>query len=216
MYKKINLIRLMPNFFIKKTHFIKLLAAISILIILSSCGGKKIWDPADARKIDPNVDVRARQAIQEGRGVSLEGAVKGRGKGGVFEFATSNYLWRATLEVLEFIPLANVDYGGGLIITDWYNEETASNESLKITVRFLSNEIRADGLRIIVYKKVCTINQNCIVKKIRSNLEKEVKDAILTKAVKIERGLLDKQRKEYIKKYGDDTRRIKEAEDHNR
>ena len=77
--------------------------------------------------------------------------VKGSGN---FEFASSNEMWRATVDILDFMPLANADYGGGVIITDWYNENK-KNESIKIMVQFLSNEIRADGLKVTVYNKVC-------------------------------------------------------------
>ena len=105
--------------------------------LLYSCAAKsgKFWDPGDARETDPNADVRARQAIEEGQAPSAAGFFKG-GKSGTFEFATSNVMWRASLEVLDFLPLANVDYTGGLIITDWYNDSTTSSESIKITIRF--------------------------------------------------------------------------------
>ncbi len=115
---------------------------------LSSCG---IWDPADARKVSPNADERVRKNLEEGRGITLMGGLKG-GKTS-YQFASSNPMWRATLEILDFLPLANVDYSGGIVTTDWYNEGTSSDESIKITVRFLTNEIRSDGLKIIVHKK---------------------------------------------------------------
>ena len=55
-----------------------------------------------------------------------------------YEFSTSNPMWRASLEVLDFLPLATVDYSGGVIISDWYTDNDP-NEALKITVRFLDN-----------------------------------------------------------------------------
>merc|ERR1711964_600818 len=117
----------------------------------------------------------------------------GGGEGGTsYQFASSNPMGRATLEILDFLPLANVDYSGGIITTDWYNEGTSSDESFKITVRFLTNEIRADGLKIIVHKKKCNIQQKCTVKKITSALEREIQVAIRKKAVLFE--------KEYISK----------------
>jgi len=105
-------------------------------------------------------------------------------------------MWRATLEILDFLPLANVDYSGGIITTDWYNEGTSLDESIKITVRFLTNEIRSDGLRIIVHKKRCNIQQKCTVKKISSALEQELQVAILKKAV-----LFEKEYKKGKKKF---------------
>ena len=158
------------------------LIGIIILGFLGSCG---IWDPADARKVPANVNERVRKNLEEGKGFSIN-KVRAGSMGGTYQFASSNPLWRATLEILDFLPLANVDYSGGIITTDWYNEGTSSNESIKITVRFLTNEIRSDGLRIIVHKKRCTIQQKCTVKKVSSAIEHELQVAILKKAVLFE------------------------------
>ena len=158
------------------------LAGIALLGVLNSCG---IWDPADARKVSPNADERVKKNLEEGKGITLMGGIEGRGGRGrtTYQFASSNPMWRATLEILDFLPLANVDYSGGIITTDWYSEGTSSDESIKITVRFLTNEIRADGLKIIVHKKICGVQQQCRVKKISSALENELRVAILKKAV---------------------------------
>jgi len=167
------------------------------LFLLNSCGMGKIWDPADARKVSPNVDERVKKNLEEGKGFSIAKAMDKSGKGGTtYQFASSNPMWRATLDILDFLPLANVDYSGGIITTDWYNEGTASDESIKITVRFLTNEIRSDGLKIVVHKKLCNVQQNCAVKKISSNLEHELRVAILKKAV-----LFDEEMKKSKKKY---------------
>ncbi len=162
------------------------LTGIALLGFLNSCG---IWDPADARKVSPNADERVKKNLEEGKGITLMGGIEGRGGRGktTYQFASSNPLWRATLEILDFLPLANVDYSGGIITTDWYNEGTSSAEAIKITVRFLSNEIRSDGIKIIVHKKKCNIQQECTIKKITSALEKEIQIAILKQAVIIEK-----------------------------
>ena len=112
-----------------------------------------------------------------------------------YQFASSNPMWRATLEILDFLPLANVDYSGGIITTDWYNEGTASDESIKITIRFLTNEVRADGLKIIVHKKKCNIQQRCAVRKVTSALENELQVAILRKAAIFEQEYIKKNKK---------------------
>ena len=173
------------NYFIKNTSIF--LFGIIILSFLSSCGIGKIWDPADARKVPANVNERVKKNLEEGKGFSIKKAQEG-GRGGTsYQFATSNPMWRATLDILDFLPLANVDYSGGIITTDWYNEGLTSDESIKITVRFLTNEIRPDGLKIVVHKKRCNVQQNCAVKKISSNLEHELRVAILKKAVLFEK-----------------------------
>ena len=186
--------------FLKYTtkYILFLLIGIVFLSFLSSCGGiGNIWDPADARKVPANVNERVQKNLEEGKGFSFNKAVKD-GRGGTsYQFATSNSMWRATLEILDFLPLANVDYSGGIITTDWYNEGTAADESIKITVRFLANEIRSDGLKIIVHKRKCNIQQKCVVKKISSALEQELQIAILRKAVGFEKEVTKGTKKKY-------------------
>ena len=169
------------NFIPKKILFF--LIGMTVLGLLGSCG---IYDPVDARKVSPNSQERVKKNLEEGKGLSMK-KLMGGGGGTNYQFASSNPMWRATLDILDFLPLANVDYSGGIITTDWYNEGTASDESIKITVRFLTNEIRSDGIRIIVHKKRCNIQQKCTVKKISSTLEQELQIAILKKAVLFER-----------------------------
>ena len=147
----------------------------------------KIWDPADARKVSPNVNERVKKNLEEGKGFSIAKATSGQAGGTTYQFASSNPMWRATLDILDFLPLANVDYSGGIITTDWYNEGTASDESIKITIRFLSNEVRSDGIKIVVHKKRCNVQAKCTVKKIASTLENELRVAILKKAIIFEK-----------------------------
>ena len=170
-----------------------LLIGIIIFSFLNSCG---IWNPSDARKVSPNSKERVRKNLEEGKGISFGKMMDGGGKGTNYQFASSNPMWRATLEILDFLPLANVDYSGGIITTDWYNEGTSLDESIKITVRFLTNEIRSDGLKIIVHKKRCNVEQNCKITKISSALEHELQVAILKKAILFEREY-NKNKKKY-------------------
>ena len=151
-----------------------------ISFILSSCG---IYRPVDARKIPPNVNDRIEKNIQEGRGYRLFST---KTRGGTFDFATSNEMWRASLDLLDFTPLSNVDYSGGIIITDWFADDNSSeNEQIKITVKFLSNEIRADGLDVIIHKKICNTENKCKTIKVESAIENEIKLAILKKAAEL-------------------------------
>ncbi len=178
------------NYIHQKIYFV--LTGVVMFSFLSSCG---IWDPADARKISPNAQERVKKNLEEGKGISF-GKLMDGGSGTTYQFASSNPMWRATLEILDFLPLANVDYSGGIITTDWYNEGTSLDESIKITVRFLTNEIRSDGLKIIVHKKRCNVQQNCKITKISSTLEHELQVAILKKAIIFERDY-NKNKKKY-------------------
>ena len=153
---------------------------LTLLLLLNSCG---IYKKTDARKIPTNSDERIAKNISDGKGFRLSNIGKKK-SGGDFQFASSNPMWRASLEKLSFAPLSNVDYAGGIIVTDWFSEES-SNEQIKITVRFLTNEIRSDGINIIIHKKICTSEGNCKINQVESILNNEIKFAILKKAAQI-------------------------------
>ena len=158
-----------------------------VFLILNGCGGGlKLPKPGDARTMEMEGQERARKNIEEGRGVSAK-QIFTRNRNTNYEFSTSNPLWRATFDVIDFMPLVTVDYSGGMIITDWYTDSNTSNDSLKFTIRFLSNEIRADSLKIIIHKKTCKIESNCIIKKITSNkIENAIRSDIIKKAALLE------------------------------
>ena len=170
---------------------IGILCLFSALLILSSC---KLPKPGDARTMEMEGEERARKNIEEGKGFSLKKAVGGSKT--TYEFSTSNPLWRATFDVIDFMPLVTVDYSGGMIVTDWYTDSNTTNDSLKFTIRFLSNEIRADSLKIIIHRKTCKVQSNCIIKKITSTtLEDTIRSDIIRKAA-----LLDATGKDNKKK----------------
>ena len=165
----------------------KLLLSLFFLIIFTSCS--KDFFKYSPSKNNPvrGVD-RAKKNVEEGRGVTLGGLVGGGGGSTTYEFSTSNPLWRASLDTLDFIPMATVDYSGGTIVSDWYTDGSQKNEAIKITVRFLSNEIRSDSLKIVVHKKVCSVNQICDVNMVSNSiLEDELQSTILKKAVTIDK-----------------------------
>ena len=152
-----------------------------ILTFLNSCGG---FRSAPAKDVPVNVRDRVKKNQEEGRGFRIFDP-NNRG-GGTFQFASSNPLWRASLDVLDFMPIVNASYSGGIIITDWYDEIDSKN-SIKITIKFLSNEIRPDGLQIIVYKKNCKSFESCQSNEEDSEINSELKFAILKKAAQIEK-----------------------------
>ena len=131
----------------KFTFLVVKLSLILCLLLQNSCG---IYRPVDAREFPPDPDARVRKNIEEGRGMKILG---GKKQGGVFDFASSNELWRATLDTIDFMPLSSANYSGGIIITDWYSEDVDGKESIKITIRFLTNEIRSDALNVQIFKK---------------------------------------------------------------
>ena len=163
------------------TYFKTLFSFILLCIFfLNSCG---LYKKTDARKIPTNANERITKNIEEGRGFRLGNL--GKKSGGDFQFASSNPLWRATLQKLDFAPLTNVDYAGGIIVTDWFGEDS-SNDQIKITIRFLTNEIRSDAVSVLIHKKICDSQNNCKVNKIENSLNNEIKFAILKKAAQIQ------------------------------
>lgn len=166
------------------TIIFRFLITFIIFNLIASCG---IYKKVDTRKVPINSTDRAEKNIQEGKGFRLFDKNKNKGNGS-FEFATSNALWRASLDLLDFTPLSNVDYSGGIIITDWFSGEE-NDESLKISIRFLSNEIRTDALEVQIYKKNCSDEQSCQTIKIDNGLINEIKSEILKKATLIKEEL---------------------------
>ena len=174
-----------------------------LIIILSSCSTPSWFKPKDVSEVPVNVNERTRKNVEEGRGIRFG---KNRGQGGTFDFASSNELWRASIDVLDFVPFTNASYSGGILITEWFDgnsKQENNTRDLKITVRFLTNEIRSDALSISIHEKLCDNSQNnCKVNKIESNLESEIKLAILKRAALLERTKFDKNSVEYRKKKG--------------
>ena len=170
-----------------------ILVSILLVLILNSCGGK--LPGSDAKKYPPNPKERVKNNLEQGKGFRLDTAIKG-GRGGDFEFASSNELWRASLDVIDFMPLTSANYSGGIIITDWYSEQN-ENESIKITIRFLSNEVRSDALNIKIFHKICDKNFNCVVREKKSSLNIELQKEILKKAAIYAKQAKDKNFKPY-------------------
>ena len=171
---------------------------ILIFLIFTACNGK--FPGADARKFPADPAQRVKKNLAEGKGVTFN-EVFGNQGGGKFEFASSNPLWRASLDVIDFMPLSSVNYSGGIIITDWYSDENDPTESVKINIRFLTNEVRSDSLDIKVYNRKCVDSLiNCKIIQTEKVLVNELKREILKKAAIYEKDVIAKRRKNYQEK----------------
>ena len=183
-------------------HFLKKYFIFLFLIFFTFSGcSNNFLRRADVKDIPINVNDRVKKNIEEGRGIRFG---KGSAQGGVFDFASSNELWRASIEVLDFVPFTNASYSGGILITEWFdggsNNNLENKRNLKITVRFLTNEIRSDALSVSIHEKICKINDtSCSVKKISSDLENEIKIAILKRAAFLEKNQFNENAEEYRK-----------------
>ena len=159
--------------------FKEIFSLILILLFFNACNGK--LPGADARKIPYDPNERVKKNLEEGKGFRLDESFSKRGSGN-FEFATANELWRASLDTIDFMPIATANYSGGILITDWYSENENLNESIKISIRFLTNEVRSDALDIKVFYKKCENAIKCKISQQSGNLITELKKEILKKA----------------------------------
>ena len=173
----------MKSYFLRQINIILIIASI---ISLNGCG---IYKYTDSREVSPNPDERVKKNIEEGKGLRL--ATLGE-KNGNFQFASSNPLWRASLDVIDFAPLLTANYSGGIIITDWFNGGAEDNKrNLKITIKFLSNEIRSDSVKVDVHERICSTQNNCSTNLVKSKIANEIKVAILKKAAFIQKNTIE-------------------------
>ena len=169
----------------------KILTVVLIFVFSTSCN---VYKYTPAKDTPTKGSERARKNVEEGRGISA-GNVFNRSKGTNYEFSTSNPMWRASLEILDFLPMTTVDYSGGMIISDWYADNNNSNESIKISIRFLSNEVRSDSLKIIVHKKTCKNNSGCTTTLMNnSKVGDELRSTIIRKAAILEKNTKSKKK----------------------
>ena len=170
-----------------------ILFSVIILLTQSACNALKPRK-VSAKDFPPDPRQRVKKNIEEGKGFRL---FDGKGGGTTYDFASSNPLWQATLDTLDFMPLVSANYSGGIVITDWYSENNTPNESVKISVRFLTNEIRSDALDIDVFLKKCSQNlTNCSISKNNNDLVADLNLNILKKASKYQKKMIEKRKKE--------------------
>ena len=172
-------------------------------LFLSCTGpdGKFKLPGGDARKTPADPAKRIEQNLKEGKGFRLNDTIKRNRGGGVFEFASSNGLWKASLDVIDFMPLSSVNYSGGIIVTDWYSENNNPNESIKISIRFLTNELRSDALDVKIFNRKCTDSLiDCKFSESSGDLSNEIKREILKKAA-IYKAQIDEKKNLQYKDY---------------
>ena len=163
-----------------KYNYKKFIYLITFLTLLISCSKK---DQEKKEVFEPNVDKRARAAVDKG-GITIFGDRTGSGgSGSNVKFANANVMWKATLQAMEEIPLSQIDYSGGIIITDWYgnSNNTEKSKQIKITVRFLSDELSSSSLQIINHQKICEQNK-CTTTLGGNLLNDEIKEKIIISA----------------------------------
>ena len=173
----------------------KTIISFLLLLILNSCGGGLKLPGGDAKENPPDPRERVKKNLEEGKGFRVNDVFKKK-SGTNFEFASSNELWRASLDVIDFMPLVSANYSGGIIITDWYSNKKETNESIKIIIRFLTNEIRSDALDIKIFTRKCKDNLiNCKFIDSNQKIVTELRKEILKKATRYQKENKEKKNK---------------------
>jgi hypothetical protein len=171
------------------------ISVILSLFFLFACA-KKDGTTDEVIRMEPNPDKKAREFADKGGGIFGDINKIGKGSGsGNFEFASSNVLWRATLKSLDFLPLLNADYSGGIIIYDWYSQTNNPKEQIKISVQFLNNELRSESIKITAHKKICETAERCSNSTLDQNFASSIKESIIASArtLKIEEAKKEKK-----------------------
>jgi len=119
-------------------------------------------------------------ADRERGGISIFGGGDNDGGAGA-DIGVNSYLWRASLDTLNFMPLASADPFGGVIITDWYSDPAAPNERFKATVYILDTRLRADALNVSIFRQTQT-NGAWSDATVDPDTEIQIENAILTRA----------------------------------
>jgi hypothetical protein len=171
----------------------KILSKFTIFTILALLALNSCANRGDARKTSPDPTERVKDNIEQGKGISLKETFN-LGKKTNFEFASSNELWRASLDTIDFMPLTSANYSGGIIITDWYSENENTSESIKLVIRFLTNEIRSDAIDLKIFYKNCRSINNCKVSEKVNELNTEITKEILKRATRYKEEAKDKKK----------------------
>jgi hypothetical protein len=184
-----EMVRIMKN--LKINHFYALLI---VALLINGCADRQDPVTGETKTYEPDPQKRAKEFAEKGGGIFGDFNNK-RAGANIYEFATSNVLWRATLKSLDFLPILNADYSGGIVIYDWYSEDLDSKEQIKVSVRFLSNEVRSDSIDVSVYKRICESLDKCKTIKLKNNFPSELKDNILSVArlMKVEEAKKEKK-----------------------
>ena len=163
-----------------KYQILKYSFILLISVFLTKCASNQDPVTGEKQRIEPNVNQRAKDFADKGGGIM--GIIGKSSENTNFKFSTSNVLWRATLKSLDFLPLLNSDYSGGVIIYDWYSQTNNPKEQIKISIQFLNNELRSDSIKITAHKKICESTDRCSNSTLDQNFANSIKESIIASA----------------------------------
>lgn len=168
---------------------LRTVAATAVVVTLAACGNFQRDSSEDYVDVTRGASVPASQAdastggrLFGGDGITIfnnRGDNESQGGGGI---GVNSFLWRASLDTISFMPLASADPFGGVIITDWYSPPETPNERFKMTVYILDRRLRADGIRVALFKQQRSGNSEWADVRPASETAPTLENAILTRA----------------------------------
>ena len=166
------------------------LTVIFVGLLLSSCAGEEGSVPDLMTLGDETVDMNKRETIFGGDLLTFGDDPKRAAPGGGTGIGVNAFLWRASLDVVSSWPISSADPFGGVIITDWYAPPETTRERFKFNIFILGRALRADGVRVSIFKQILNARNEWQQAVLQSDTETSVENAILTRAQHFRAGSL--------------------------
>lgn len=156
---------------------------LAVFLALAACSGSRPATDNELMNTKEQRKARVGKLFGDNAAVFGPGARKNNdNKGGGSGIAVNGYLWRASLDTMSFMPLSSADPFGGVIVTDWYIPPESQNERFKVQIYILDRQLRADGLRVTVFRQVRSGSGNWIDAAVKPETAADLENAILTRA----------------------------------
>lgn len=163
-------------------RLVRIALALGILAGLASCGAGKPLTDEDIMNTQEQRKARVGKLFGDHAFEYGPGAKRNEGAAGKSGIAVNGYLWRASLDTMAFMPLDSADPFGGVILTDWYVPPESPNERFKVQIYILDRQLRADGLRVAVFREVRDASGGWTTAPVKPETALQLENAILTRA----------------------------------
>lgn len=163
-----------------------LVGTVAAALLLGACGQTEVKAhyPESTKRGSVYTDEKEATIFGEG-GIDIFGSRSGKSAGqggGGSGLGVNSFLWRASLDTISFMPLSSADPFGGVIITDWYTPPETPDERFKMSVYILGRELRADGIKVAVFRQRSRGNGGWIDSTIGKATATSLENQILTRA----------------------------------
>jgi len=163
-------------------HVVRGSLIVALLAALVACGNSRRTTDEELMNTEEARKAKVGKLFGEDAFEYGPGAVKKEDPAGGGGIAVNGYLWRASLDTMSFMPLSSADPFGGVIVTDWYVTPESPNERFKVQIYILDRQLRADGLRVSVFRQIRAASGEWISAPVKPETAPQLENAILTRA----------------------------------